>query len=72
VHRSAVNRVLAVVLGIPAAGLIVWSGWLYHLASDANATDTAPSFLIAIGTLTLVAGLLLLAFALRLLRGPRP
>ena len=70
VRRSAVNRVLAMVLAIPAAGLIAWSGWLYHFAPEAYSTDETASTWIALGTLTLVAGLLLLVFAVRLLRRP--
>ena len=69
-RRRPVNRVLAIVVGIPAAGLIVWSGWLYHFAPDANTTDETPSMWIALGTLTLVASLILLRFAVRLLRRP--
>jgi hypothetical protein len=58
------------VLAIPAAGLIAWSGWLYHFAPGAYSTDETASRRIALGTLTPVAGLLLLVFAVRLLRRP--
>jgi hypothetical protein len=70
VRRSVVNSILAVVLAIPATGLIAWSGWLYHFAPEANTTDETASTWIAFGTLALIAGLLLLGFAVHLVRRP--
>jgi hypothetical protein len=71
--RRGIKRLGSLLFGVIAVALVGWSGWLYHFAPEANATDETAGFWIAIGTLALVGALLSLRIAVRLLRGgPRP
>ena len=65
------QRLLAVPFVVLAVGLISWSAWLYHYAPEARTTDETAGTWIAIGSLTLLGGLLSLGIAVRLLRGRR-
>jgi uncharacterized membrane protein len=65
--RTAIG-VFAVVLGI---GLLVWAGWLYHLATVADTTDETPAFYLVVGSLVLDIGLVALFIGVRYFRRGR-
>jgi hypothetical protein len=69
--RQAAKRLLALPFALIAVGLIGWSAWFYHYAPEAHSTDETAGTWIAIGSLTLLGGLLSLGIAVRLLRGSR-
>ena len=71
--RQGAKRLLAFPFAVVAVGLVGWSAWLYHYAPEAHTTDETAGFWIAMGSVTLLGGLLSLRIAVRLLRGrPRP
>ena len=68
VRQSMLWRILGIALGLLGIVLVAWSGWLYHFATDADATDETSAFWLAAGSLVLVLACATLLLALRYFR----
>jgi drug/metabolite transporter (DMT)-like permease len=64
-------QIPGIALGLVGIVLVAWSGWLYHFAATADATDETPTFWIAAGSFVLLLACATLALALRYLRRGR-
>jgi hypothetical protein len=70
-RASVIWQILGIALGLLGIVLVGWSGWLYHFAAVADATDETSTFWIATGSFILVLACGTLVLALRSFRRGR-
>jgi hypothetical protein len=70
-RTSVIWQVLGIALGLIGIVLVAWSGWLYHFAAAADATDETSAFWIAAGSFVLLLAAATLLLALHYLRRGR-
>jgi hypothetical protein len=70
-RTSVIWQVLGIAFGLLGIVLVAWSGWLYHFAAGADATDETSAFWIAAGSFVLLLAGATLLLALHYFRRGR-